>query len=67
MSSNPPISPNRDVPEISQLINSYTKIHDKATSNRLQRDLMEHIWFLYGNNAGPFANRQGRQEHGTLC
>jgi hypothetical protein len=60
MSSDPPISQNRDVPEISQLINSSTKIRDKATSNRLQRDLMEHIWFLYGNDAGPFANRQGR-------
>jgi hypothetical protein len=43
MSLDPPISQNRDVPEISQLINSYTKIRDKATSNRLQRDLMEHL------------------------
>jgi hypothetical protein len=59
-SSDPPISQNRDVPEISQLITSYTKIRDKVVSNRLQKDLMEHIWHLYGNNAGPFANRQGR-------
>lgn len=50
-SSDPPISQNRDVPEISQLITSYTKIRDKVVSNRLQKDLMEHIWHLYGNNA----------------
>jgi hypothetical protein len=59
-SSDPPISQNRDVPEISQLIKSYAKIRDKVVSNRLKKDLMEHIWQLYGNNAGSFTNRQGR-------
>ncbi|XP_025828604.1 uncharacterized protein LOC112903566 [Panicum hallii] len=53
-SSDPPISQNRDVPEISQLIKSYAKIRDKVVSNILQKDLMEHIWQLY------VTNRQGR-------
>jgi hypothetical protein len=55
----PPISQNRDVPEISELIKSYSRIRDKVVSNSLQKDLMEHIWQLYGNGAGPFVNRQG--------
>jgi hypothetical protein len=43
-SSDPPISENRDVPEISELIKSYSRIRDKVVSNSLQKDLMEHIW-----------------------
>ncbi|PUZ58966.1 hypothetical protein GQ55_4G004200 [Panicum hallii var. hallii] len=61
-SSDPPISQNRDVLEISELIKSYSRIRDKVVSNSLQKDLMEHIWQLYGmygNGAGPFVNRQG--------
>ncbi|PUZ66395.1 hypothetical protein GQ55_3G304400 [Panicum hallii var. hallii] len=48
-SSDPPISQNRDVPEISKLIKSYSRIRDKVVSNSLQKDLMEYIWQLYGN------------------
>ncbi|PUZ66396.1 hypothetical protein GQ55_3G304500 [Panicum hallii var. hallii] len=58
-SSDPPISQNRDVPEIYKLIKSYSRIRDKVVSNSLQKDLMEYIWQLYGNGVGHFVNRQG--------
>ena len=44
----PPVSHNRDVPEIGKLIDTYNCIKRKETSSQLQQDLIEHIWGHYG-------------------
>jgi hypothetical protein len=52
-----PVSHNRDVPEIGNLIATYNCIKSKETSTQLQQDLIEHIWGHYGASTGPFATR----------
>ncbi|WVZ73354.1 hypothetical protein U9M48_021670 [Paspalum notatum var. saurae] len=44
----PSISINRDVPEISTLIDTYNCIRVKETCSQLQQDLIEHIWSQFG-------------------
>jgi hypothetical protein len=51
----PAILENRDVPEISELIDAYNCIKSKETNGQLQHDLVEHLWSHFGASTGPFA------------
>src|SRR5207237_8970224 len=52
---NPPIAPLRAVPGIDEFIDTYSVIQDKTTAHQLKRDLVDHMWALYGSSSGHFA------------
>ncbi|WVZ83894.1 hypothetical protein U9M48_030989 [Paspalum notatum var. saurae] len=51
----PAILENRDIPQISELIDAYNCIKSKETNSQLQHDLVEHLWSHFGASTGPFA------------
>jgi hypothetical protein len=52
--ANPTIIQDRDIPCIEEFVDAQAVIQDKETNHQLQKDLMEHMWNLYGTKSGPF-------------
>jgi hypothetical protein len=42
--------PNRDLPDIQQLIAKHQQIQSRAVNVQLKNDLVEHIWNIYGSS-----------------
>ena len=48
--TSPTISPNRNVPEIHELIKNHRRIQSRQGNEQLKLDLIEHVWQRYGDN-----------------
>lgn len=48
--SRPSLDPNRNVPEVQQLINAHRQIQSRTTNEQLKNDLVDHIWNLHGSS-----------------
>jgi hypothetical protein len=53
--ANPPITTSRSMPTIEEVNEAYSLIEEKSTAQQLKKDLIEHMWELYGSKSGPFA------------
>jgi hypothetical protein len=45
----PRLDPNRNVPDVQQLIQRHRQIQSKATNEQLKLDLLEHVWSRLGS------------------
>jgi hypothetical protein len=43
------------MPTIEEVNEAYSLIEEKSTAQQLKKDLIEHMWELYGSKSGPFA------------
>lgn len=48
--SRPSLDPNRNVPEVQQLINAHRQIQSRTANEQLKNDLVDHIWNLHGSS-----------------